>query len=105
MKKKYKDFIRKSEASPDYWASLFTLELTENLLGLMQEKGISQKELSSCLNKSEGYISRVLNGDENLSIKSIVKLSLALDCAPHIHIAPKDIIVEWKERISRGIYE
>jgi len=100
MKKKYKDFIRKAEESPDYWADLFTLELTEDLWKIMKERKIGQKKLSNLLGTSEGYISRVLNGDENLSIKSISKLSLALGCAPHIHIAAKNIIVEWKERTS-----
>ena len=100
MKKKYKDFLRKAKDSPDYWANLFTLELTEDILKVMKNKKISQKKLSGLLGTSEAYVSKVLNGDENLSIKSITKLSLALGCVPHIHIAAKDTIVEWKERGS-----
>lgn len=100
MKKKYKDFLRKAKESPTYWADLFTLELTEDIWKIMKNKRVSQKRLSSLLGTSEAYVSRILNGDENLSIKSITKLSLALGCVPHIHIAAKDIIVEWTERVS-----
>ena len=100
MKKEYKDFLFKAKETSTYWSNLFTLELTEDISKIMEDGGISQKKLSRLLGTSEAYISKVLNGNENLSIKSISKLAFALDCAPHIHIAPKDIIVEWKERGS-----
>lgn len=98
MKKKYLDFFKEAEESPAYWEEVFILELTEDIWKLMKEQGISQKKLARRLGTSEAYISKVLNGSENLSIKSIVKLAMALDAVPHIHVAPKDLVVEWKER-------
>ncbi len=98
MKKKYRDFLKKAKESPVYWEEVLILELTEDIWKLMQEKKLSQRKLAKKLGTSEAYISKVLNGSENLSIKSIVKLALALNAAPHIHVAPKDLVVEWKER-------
>ncbi len=100
MKRKYKKFLSNAKKSQAYWEGLLSLELTEDIWRIMKKKGISQKKLSNLLGTSEAYVSKLLNGNENLSIKSICKLALALDSAPHIHIAPTDVIVEWKERIS-----
>lgn len=100
MKNKYKASLNKAKQSSDYWAELFTLELTEDIWKMMRYKEVSQKQLSKLMGTSEAYVSKVLNGNENLSIKSISKLAFALDCAPHIHIAEKGKIVEWKERVS-----
>jgi len=100
MKKKYKDLFRKAKQSPDYWEEVFNLELTEDIWKIMKNRRISQKKLSSLLGTSEAYVSKILNGNQNLSIKSISKLAFVLGSAPHIHIAPIDAIVEWKERSS-----
>ncbi len=103
MKNKYKAALRKAKKSSDYWAELFTLELTEDISRMMSYMEVNQKQLSDLMGTSEAYVSKVLNGNENLSIKSISKLAFALDCAPHIHIAEIDKIVEWKERVSAEI--
>jgi len=100
MIKKYKDLLDKAKDSSDYWSEIFTLELIEDLYNLMSKKNISQKKLADLLGNSEAYISRVLNGYENLSINSIAKITHALDAVPHIHVAPKDHVVEWIERPS-----
>jgi len=98
MKDKYKKYINDLSNSPEYLADVFSLELIDDFYKLMKDKGLSQKKLANKLGTSEAYISRVLNGFANLSIESISKISFALDAAPHIHIAERNIIVEWTER-------
>ncbi len=100
MKNKYKNLLKKVKNSHEYWAEGFILELMEDFNQLMEEKGINQKELAKKVGTSEAYISKVLNGYENLSINSIAKIALALDAAPHVHLAPRDLVVEWSERAT-----
>jgi transcriptional regulator with XRE-family HTH domain len=56
---------------------IFTI--TERLCELMEEKGVSRKELAERLGKSRSYVTQVLSGTPNLTIRSISDLYLALD--------------------------
>jgi len=103
MKIKYKSFFRKVKQSSEYWEELFNLELIDDISKIMKSNKISQTKLACLLGTSEAYVSKILNGNLNLSIKSISRLAFALKSAPHIHIAPLDVIVEWKERRSSDI--
>ena len=44
----------------------------------MMEKGFSQKQLSEEIGVSAGYISRLLSGNENMSVKNIARVLYAL---------------------------
>jgi len=100
MKVKNKGLFGKVQESYEYWAELFKLEFIDDITALMEKQGISQKGLADKMGNSEAYISKVLNGYANLSINSISKIALALNAAPHIHVSPKEKIIEWKERDS-----
>jgi len=56
-----------------------SLDVSEQVYKILEEKGMTQKELASILNKTEAEISKWLSGLHNLTLKSIVKLELALD--------------------------
>ena len=48
------------------------------MLDKMEELGLTQKALAERMGCSQQYISRVLNGTENLSIETISKIENAL---------------------------
>ena len=98
MKNKYKNLLEDLRNTDTYWIEMFTQELIGSIVRLMKIQGVSQKVLAGKINLSEAYVSKVLNGNANLSISSIVKFSKALDSIPHIHLASKNKIVEWNER-------
>lgn len=56
------------------------LELSEQIFQAMETKGISEAELSRRLNVSRAYINKVLQGDTNFTIETLVKIGIALDC-------------------------
>ncbi len=55
------------------------LELSEQILELMEDKGITEAELARRLGKSRAYVNKVLQGTTNFTIKSLVKIGLALE--------------------------
>lgn len=55
------------------------LETTELICQLMQEQGISRVELARRLNKSKGYISQLLDGTANMTIRTMSDMFVALD--------------------------
>jgi len=61
-----------------YERELLYGEAIESILALMQERGISQRELADRLNVSEARVSRMLRGGENLTLKTVADLGWAL---------------------------
>jgi transcriptional regulator with XRE-family HTH domain len=56
------------------------LQLSEQIFQTMENKGISESELSRRLDVSRAYINKVLQGDTNFTIETLVKIGIALDC-------------------------
>jgi transcriptional regulator with XRE-family HTH domain len=58
----------------------FILEVTEVLCKIMRDKGISRKQLANLLNKSKGDVSQLLNGERNLTLRTVADILHALGC-------------------------
>lgn len=69
----------------------FSVEIANRVFSLLEEKGMSQKDLARKMGKTETEVSRWLSGMHNLTLGSIAKLSIALE---------KDII-KWRFCISK----
>ena len=54
------------------------LEVTEVLCGLLEEEKISKKELAHRLGKSKGFVSQLLNGGRNLTLRTLADILHAL---------------------------
>jgi transcriptional regulator with XRE-family HTH domain len=69
-----------------------SLDIIDAVHILLEQKGMTQKDLAKKLGKSESEISKWLSGLHNLTLKSIAKLESVLD---------DDIIIINKEPIKR----
>lgn len=56
------------------------LELSEQVFQLMQDQGVTEAELARRLGSSRAYVNKILQGDTNFTIESLIKIGLALDC-------------------------
>jgi transcriptional regulator with XRE-family HTH domain len=50
------------------------LEVTEVLCGLLEAETISKKELADRLGKSKGFVSQLLNGGRNLTLRTVADI-------------------------------
>jgi transcriptional regulator with XRE-family HTH domain len=50
------------------------LEVTEVLCGLLEEEKISRKELAERLGKTKGFVSQLLNGGRNLTLRTVADI-------------------------------
>ncbi|MGB5819829.1 MAG: helix-turn-helix transcriptional regulator [Saonia sp.] len=55
------------------------LAIANKVRNILDEKGLSDKDLAKMLNKTPSEISKWLSGTHNLTQKSIVKMELALE--------------------------
>lgn len=64
----------------------FILEATEQLSEALENEGITKAELADRLGKTKGFVSQVLTGGRNLTLRTIADFSTALGCEPRIEI-------------------
>lgn len=55
------------------------LEVTEVLCGLLEEEKISKKELADRLGKTKGFVSQLLNGGRNLTLRTVADILHVLE--------------------------
>lgn len=54
------------------------LEATETIVALMREQGVTRLELARRLGKTKGFVSQVLAGDRNMTLRTLADLAYAL---------------------------
>jgi transcriptional regulator with XRE-family HTH domain len=73
---------RKSES--DYERLLaqerLILDATETIVALLEERGVSRQELAARLGKSKGFVSQLLSGERNMTLRTLADLGYALGC-------------------------
>jgi plasmid maintenance system antidote protein VapI len=89
--------FKEARQSVDYWVCVPIDEFTEDVCGLMEEQGVSRAELARRLGTSRAYITKLLDGNANFTLETMTKVAMALGTAVHVHLAPKDTAVRWKE--------
>lgn len=70
----------KAKESPYFKSMTAILEVVDNICQIMADKNISKKDLAAKMDVSASYISKVLRGNENLSMETIAKFAVALSC-------------------------
>jgi transcriptional regulator with XRE-family HTH domain len=75
-----KDFMQDAKFKKRLAQEEFILEVTEVLCKIMRDKGISRKQLSDLLGKSKGSISQLLNGERNLTLRTVADILHVLGC-------------------------
>jgi transcriptional regulator with XRE-family HTH domain len=78
------------------------LEVTETICDILENEKISRKELADRLGKSKGFISQLLNGGRNLTLRTVADILYVLgykvSLTPHkIHGETIETSVRQKE--------
>jgi plasmid maintenance system antidote protein VapI len=96
---KYWEFLDRVETSPDYWHEGAILDFTLDLQRRMEEQEISRAELARRMGTSRAYITRLLGGDANFTLMTMVKLSMAVGGALHLHISDQKATTRWVDTL------
>lgn len=66
----------------EYWMEHIQVDIFNLVQDYMDEKDLNQSELAKELNYSKGYISQILNGNFNFSIRKLIRLCLSIGRVP-----------------------
>ena len=87
-KRSFKELIDESKGRDTYWTASMILDFTEGLHKIMEANGVTRSELARRLRVSPAYITKVLRGNVNFTVDSMVRLVRAAGGEVSIHIAP-----------------
>jgi len=71
-------WIEEWDQDPDYIVEGVLLAATERICELMAKHDISRAQLARRLGKSRAYVTRMLNGQPNMTLKTLTQIAVAL---------------------------
>ena len=74
--------------SPEYWLETIQNEIFRQVSAYLKENHMTQTQLAIQLGVSKGYISQVMKGEFNYTLKKMIELSLAVGKAPVLSFKP-----------------
>ena len=86
---------------PEYWLETIQNEIYRQVTTYMKENNMTQSQLAIQLGVTKGYISQVMKGEFNYTLKKLIELSLAVGKAPVIVFKPlSDTAIICKKEFS-----
>lgn len=85
----FQDELETVRKTFEYRLEKILIQLGEDICRLMRDQQISRAEVAERLGVSRAYVTKVLNGNPNLTIKTLLKLSDALGRELAIRFASK----------------
>ncbi|MCX6374328.1 MAG: helix-turn-helix transcriptional regulator [Actinobacteria bacterium] len=67
------------------------LDFTEALYTAMEDQGVTRAELARRLGTSQAYITRVLSGHANFTLKTMTKLAMSLGLQLEVGLGPQNL--------------
>lgn len=97
--------FKEYEGDPEFKAGVLRLAFYEDMLRIMEEKGINRTELAKRLGCTKAYITKLLSDTTNVTIQTMAKISLALDSELSITLNSKEAATgKYQKRTLGQIY-
>jgi len=97
--------VDKLKKDPDemrfFQQEMFILEVTELICELMAQKNIKKSELAQRLGRTKGYITQLLDGRANMTLRTICDVFWAMDSTVNVSARP----IEFQAAYTEDIYE
>jgi transcriptional regulator with XRE-family HTH domain len=71
-----------------YQAEGTSIRFTEDLVALMKSRGLTRTALAEKIGTSPAYVTKILRGDTNFTLDSMVKIATALGCELTLGLRP-----------------
>jgi transcriptional regulator with XRE-family HTH domain len=78
---------------PEYWLETIQNEIFRQVNAYLKENNMTQNQLAEQLGVTKGYVSQIMKGEFNYTLKKLIELSLAVGKAPVINFTPLAEIV------------
>jgi transcriptional regulator with XRE-family HTH domain len=99
--------IKKEELikTEEYWFETLQNEIYRMVADYLVKENMNQSQLAEKLGVSKGYISQIMNGNFNYTLKKLIELSLAVGKAPVLEFRALHEILKNTEKESTHFHE
>jgi len=85
----FTDKLKEFQDDREFRTEQVIIDFTEKVVAVMRERGMSRVELAQRLGVSKAFVTKLLNGKSNLTIRTIVAITDALGCELVVDIPPR----------------
>ena len=90
----FKDMLKSFEKDFDFRLETIILDITENISKRMKKKNINRTGLSNLLNVSPAAVTKILNGNSNFTLKTLLSIADALELDLNVSFKGKPSVVD-----------
>lgn len=87
------NLLTEFQHDPEYHLEKLRLEIMEQMLALMESAGITRAEMARKLGCSNAYITKLLNGSENLTLLKLAQIATVLHSTIDVTFVPQSLTV------------
>lgn len=92
--------LSQARETHEYRAEGASIEFTNAMVNRMRETGVSRSELARKIAVNPAYISKILRGETNFTLDTMVKIAAALECEFRCHLQPSGAKSQWLDVYS-----
>lgn len=86
----FREKIESLKGHLEFRLEMLTLDLTAKICGRMEQKHINRTQLADRLQVSPAFVTKILNGTSNFTLRTMMSLADALECELSISLTPKE---------------
>jgi transcriptional regulator with XRE-family HTH domain len=86
----FREVFEQPRQSDSYWETRAALDFTESVYQRMTALGLTKSQLAERLGTSPAYVTKILGGEANFTLKTMVRLARALEAQLAVHLVPED---------------
>jgi DNA-binding Xre family transcriptional regulator len=87
----FKDAHENARDTFDYKLAGLELDVSENILEIMERKNVIRSELPGKLGVSKAAVSKLFNNGSNMTLRTLLKITDALDCDVGIKMSSRSV--------------
>lgn len=76
------------------------VDVTEQIWEILDHKDISKSSLADALGKSRAYVSQILDGNRNMTLRTLADIALALGMKAYFGFRPIQPCCDWGQTSS-----
>src|SRR4051812_43804699 len=84
--KTFRELAESARRSSSYFVQGAILDFTEEIVARMKLQSISKCELAQKIETSPAFITKLLSGENNFTLETMVRVALAVDSELRIHL-------------------
>ncbi|MGO9482846.1 MAG: helix-turn-helix domain-containing protein [Candidatus Kryptoniota bacterium] len=87
-KERFKKLLEKHKNDPEYILEGIILCVSEKIAGIMEDRHMTRGQLAEKLGCSAAYVTKLLRGSQNLTLRKLFEVSNALEADLSIDMVP-----------------